>query len=127
MSTVPTKLKLQAGRDALELHYGEQHYVLSAEYLRVYSPSAEVRGHGGDGVLQYGKRSVAIKQIKAVGNYAVQIAFSDGHQTGLYSWDYLHELAHNQQSYWQQYLLQLHEAGKTRDADTATLRIIDAS
>ena len=88
---------------------------LSAEYLRVYSPSAEVRGHSPDqAVLQTDKENVAIQGIEPVGNYAVRLDFSDGHNTGLYTWDYLYELTTQQHEKWQDYLNRLHAAGKSR-------------
>ena len=90
-------------------------FQLSCEYLRVYSPSAEVQGHGpGQQVLQYGKEAVNIIGIEPVGNYAVVLRFSDGHDTGIYSWDLLYELGTNQQQYWQSYLDRLQEVGYQR-------------
>ena len=97
-------------------------FKLSAEFLRVFSPSAEVRGHGpGQEVLQTGKSSVGIAGIEPVGHYAVQISFDDGHDSGLYSWSYLRDLAEQQDRYWQSYLQQLEAAGKTREADIQVL------
>lgn len=91
-------------------------YRFSIEYLRVYSPSAEVRGHGpGQEVLQTGKREVTIKEIVPVGHYAIQISFSDGHETGIYSWDYLLDLGLHQDEYWSSYLNRLEAAGASRD------------
>lgn len=88
---------------------------LPYEYLRVYSPSAEVRGHGpGQEVLQIGKRDVDIRSLEPVGSYAVQPTFSDGHATGIYSWDYLYELGIEQEDNWATYLRRLAAAGKTR-------------
>lgn len=88
---------------------------LPYEYLRVYSPSAEVRGHGpGQEVLQVGKRDVDIRSLEPVGSYAVQPTFSDGHATGIYSWDYLYELGVEQEDNWATYLKRLESAGKTR-------------
>jgi DUF971 family protein len=89
--------------------------VLSCEFLRVYSPSAEVRGHGhGQEVLQIGKEDVNISAIHPVGNYAVKLVFTDGHDTGLYSWDYLYDLARNYESLWLEYLGKLSAAGHAR-------------
>jgi DUF971 family protein len=89
---------------------------LPYEYLRVYSPSAEVRGHGpGQEVLQTGKRAVEIRSMEAVGSYAVQPQFSDGHGTGIYSWDYLYELGENQSKNWDEYLAKLKAAGASRE------------
>ena len=99
----------------LELVYDKKHYLLSAEYLRVYSPSAEVRGHGqGQGVLQTNKENVGINQLEPVGNYALKIYFDDGHSSGLFTWDYLHELAIKQTQYWQDYLQRLQKANQQR-------------
>lgn len=90
-------------------------YEFPAEYLRVYSPSAEVRGHGGgEPLLILEKEDVSINRIDAVGNYAIRLYFSDGHQTGLYSWDVLRDLGENQAAYWQRYLQRLAEAGVER-------------
>ena len=95
---VPTEIKLHRKSATLELTYAEREpVVLSAEFLRVHSPSAEVRGHGrGQEVLQTGKRYVAIKHIESVGNYAIKLSFDDGHDSGIYSWDYLLELGENE-------------------------------
>jgi DUF971 family protein len=91
---------------------------LPYEFLRVYSPSAEVRGHGpGQETLQAGKREVTIAEVEAVGHYAIRPKFSDGHETGIYSWDYLYELGSRQQAMWDQYLKRLDAAGASRDAD----------
>lgn len=127
-STTPTELKLHKQSATLELIYDSgSNYTLSAEFLRVHSPSAEVRGHGkGQEVLQTGKRAVTIEKIEAIGNYAIKLDFNDGHNTGIYSWDYLFELASNQPSLWQDYLAKLQAAGATRDAlppDTQVINI----
>lgn len=88
---------------------------LSCEFLRVYSPSAEVKGHGpGQEVLQVGKEDVNIIGIEPVGNYAIKLIFSDGHDTGLYSWDYLYDLALHYESMWMDYLVRLEQAGHPR-------------
>ncbi len=117
---VPTDIRLQRSSGILTLVFDdEQQFALSAEYLRVYSPSAEVRGHGpGQAILQVGKTDVGMTQIEAVGNYAIRIHFDDGHNTGLYSWDLLYDLGSNQAEYWQQYLDALAQAGYTRDGGT---------
>ncbi len=105
---VPTDIKLLQKSRVLEITFADgSHFVLPCEYLRVYSPSAEVRGHGGEGVLVTGKELVNITGIDPVGNYAVKISFDDGHNTGLYSWSTLYDLGVNQQHYWQQYLERL--------------------
>ena len=104
-------------RDArtLELDYRDTKAVLSAELLRVFSPSAEVRGHSEqERVLQTGKRHVGIKEIEAVGNYAIRIVFDDGHDTGIYSWDFLKELYDRRDEYWRDYLTQMKQANASR-------------
>ncbi|MEJ2677387.1 MAG: DUF971 domain-containing protein, partial [Acidihalobacter sp.] len=102
----PTDIRLHQQSRILELAYENgRHFHLPCEYLRVYSPSAEVRGHGpGQEVLQTGKESVNITAIEPVGNYAVKLVFSDGHDTGIYDWNYLYELGENQTENWQAYL-----------------------
>ncbi|MGB1639796.1 MAG: gamma-butyrobetaine hydroxylase-like domain-containing protein [Pseudohongiellaceae bacterium] len=127
-SLIPTEIKLHRKSATLELTYAEREPVLlSAEFLRVHSPSAEVRGHGrGQEVLQTGKRYVAIKHIESVGNYAIKLSFDDGHDSGIYSWDYLLELGENEGSLWQDYLAKLQQAGQTREplpADTQVIQI----
>ncbi|XXQ69490.1 gamma-butyrobetaine hydroxylase-like domain-containing protein [Neisseriaceae bacterium B1] len=115
---IPQEIRLNPERNQLTLAYADREYTLSAEYLRVYSPSAEVRGHGvGQETLQTGKRFVAITDLEAVGNYALKITFSDGHDSGLYDWDYLHALAIKHDSNWQDYLNRLAQAGATREFD----------
>jgi DUF971 family protein len=111
----PTEIVLHQQSKSLELAYGEQHYNLPAEYLRVYSPSAEVRGHGvGQEVLQTNKEQVGINQLEPSGNYALKIYFDDGHDSGLFTWDYLYELAINHDEHWQDYLNRLEKAGYQR-------------
>jgi DUF971 family protein len=101
---------------------GGDSYRLSCEYLRVYSPSAEVRGHGaGQETLQTGKLKVAISEIKPVGNYALQLVFDDGHDTGIYAWDYLYHLCVDRENLWQDYLDQIAQAGANRDPDVQVL------
>ena len=113
----PTEIKLHQKSRILEIAFDDgKRFSLPCEYLRVFSPSAEVRGHGpGQEVLQVGKRDVEIKEIEPVGNYAVKLGFSDGHDTGLYSWEYLHELGEKQESSWKSYLARLEQAGASRD------------
>ena len=90
-------------------------FELSSEYLRIYSPSAEVKGHGpGQAVLQVGKENVAITEIEPVGNYAVRLHFDDGHNTGLYTWSYLYDLGSNLKTNWNNYLMALEQAGHRR-------------
>ena len=113
----PTEIKLHQQSRVLEIAFDDgKTYRLSCEYLRVYSPSAEVRGHGpGQEVLQEGKKNVGINAIEPVGNYAVKLVFSDGHDTGLYSWDYLYSLGENEPRLWQQYLEKLALEGLNRE------------
>jgi len=114
-SIIPSEITLHKQSRTLELGYGEQVFSLSAEYLRVFSPSAEVRGHGpGQEVLQTNKENVGINQIEPVGHYAIKIYYDDGHDSGLYSWDYLYDLATNQDDLWQDYLNRLQQAGHQR-------------
>ncbi len=121
----PDKILLHKKSRELELTYGDQAYRLDAEYLRVHSPSAEVRGHqGSGGVLPYGKRNVAIDTIEAAGNYALKIIFNDGHDSGIYTWDYLHDLCVNKEAHWQKYLDDLDQQGKSRDPDTQVVRLM---
>ncbi|WP_372864546.1 gamma-butyrobetaine hydroxylase-like domain-containing protein [Spongiibacter sp.] len=123
----PQHIKLHRKSRELELIYsdGAQHR-LSCEFLRVYSPSAEVRGHGrGQEVLQTGKKFVDINDIIPVGNYALQLVFSDGHNSGIYSWGYLRELGEQREALWQDYLQQLHEAGASRDPDEQVVTLFD--
>ncbi len=112
----PTAIKLHQASKLLEIHFdNDTECMLSCELLRVYSPSAEVRGHGaGQEVLQIGKEEVNIQAIEPVGNYAVKLVFSDGHDTGLYSWDYLYYLAENYQALWLEYIGKLDAAGHPR-------------
>lgn len=109
----PTDIRLHQASRKLEIVFDDgAHFHLSCEFLRVYSPSAEVRGHGaGQEVLQVGKEDVNIVNIEPVGQYAVKLSFSDGHSTGLYSWDYLYDLGARQAELWQTYLARLAAAG----------------
>lgn len=115
-ASVPTEIRLHRKSRVLELTYGDgRGFRLPFEFLRVYSPSAEVRGHGpGQEVLQTGKREVDITALEPVGSYAVQPVFSDGHSTGIYSWDYLYELGANQERLWAEYLGRIEAAGASR-------------
>lgn len=112
----PTEIKLHQKSRVLEVIFDDgSQFKLPCEYLRVYSPSAEVRGHGpGQEVLQIGKENVNITQIEPVGTYAVCLHFDDGHNTGIYSWEYLHDLGASQEANWQRYLDRLAAAGHQR-------------
>ena len=112
----PTEIKLHQKSRVMEIAFDDgRTFRLPYEYLRVFSPSAEVRGHGpGQEVLQIGKRDVEVSSLEPVGSYAVQPTFSDGHATGIYSWDYLYELGVEQDDNWATYLRRLESAGKSR-------------
>jgi DUF971 family protein len=114
----PTNLVLHQLSRILEVSFEDgATWRLPCEYLRVYSPSAEVRGHGpGQGTLQTGKEEVNIDDIEPVGNYAVRLVFDDGHNSGLYTWDYLYLLGKQYDHNWKEYLAALSEAGHTRKA-----------
>jgi DUF971 family protein len=113
---VPTGIILHQRSRILEISFADgKAFRLPYEFLRVYSPSAEVRGHGpGQEVLQTGKQSVDIRSVEPVGSYAVQPTFSDGHATGIYSWEYLYHLGEHQEKMWKEYLAKLQAAGGTR-------------
>ena len=113
----PVEIKLHQQSRAMELTYSDgKVFRLPFEFLRVYSPSAEVRGHGpGQEVLQAGKKDVGILALEPVGSYAVQPTFSDGHSTGIYSWEYLYHLGENQGPMWKEYLAKLEAAGASRE------------
>ncbi len=113
---LPTAITLHQKSRVMEIAFDDgRKYSLPFEYLRVYSPSAEVRGHGpGQEVLQVGKRDVDIRALEPVGSYAVQPVFSDGHDTGIYAWDYLYELGESQDAKWKAYLARLEKAGASR-------------
>ena len=117
----PTEIKLHQKSRVLEITYADgRTFSLPCELLRVYSPSAEVRGHGpGQEVLQVGKKDVTIARIEPVGTYAVQLFFSDGHDTGIYSWDLLYDFGLRQDEMWKNYVQRLAEAGAHRDSPTA--------
>ncbi|SAK83551.1 hypothetical protein AWB75_05415 [Caballeronia catudaia] len=117
---IPTGVVVHSKSRVLELQYGDTSYRVPFELLRVYSPSAEVQGHGpGQETLQTGKRDVTIIGIDPVGHYALQLNFSDGHNTGIYSWDILHDLATRQEALWGEYLAKLEAAGVDRDTPMA--------
>ena len=112
----PTDITLHQKSRVMEIIFADgRTFRLPYEFLRVYSPSAEVRGHGpGQEVLQVGKRNVEIRALEPVGSYAVQPQFSDGHSTGIYSWEYLYELGENQEKLWAEYLAKLSASGASR-------------
>ena len=111
----PSRITYHRQSRELELDFGGEPCRIPAELLRVYSPSAEVRGHGpGERKLQTGKKYVAITEIEAVGNYAIRLTFDDGHDSGLYAWDFLHELGTQADRYWRDYLKELKQANASR-------------
>jgi DUF971 family protein len=113
---VPTDIRLRTTSRVLEVSFDDgARFALGFEYLRVFSPSAEVKGHGGgEGILQTGKEAVGITAVEPVGNYAIRLVFDDGHSTGLYSWSLLHELGRNQAANWARYLERCAAAGVAR-------------
>ena len=112
---IPVEINLHQQSAYLTLKYDDQSFDLAAEYLRVYSPSAEVMGHGpGQEKLQVGKENVSIQNVVPVGNYAIQILYDDGHDTGIYSWEYLYELCKDYKKNWHDYLDRLNKSGYAR-------------
>lgn len=113
----PTEIKLHKQSKLMEIAFGDgTRFSLPFEYLRVFSPSAEVRGHGpGQETLQVGKKYVDITHVEPVGHYAVSLIFDDKHDSGIYSWDYLYDLGKHQDVYWQEYLRRLEAAGASRE------------
>jgi DUF971 family protein len=118
-SKLPASLTVHVKSRMLEIGYHDgQEFHIPFELMRVYSPSAEVMGHGpGQEVLQVGKRQVTVEELEPVGHYAVKPKFSDGHESGLFSWDYLYWLGQNQDKLWNDYLDRLVQAGASRDPD----------
>jgi DUF971 family protein len=114
---LPTEIKLHQVSRKLEIAFNDgTRFELPYEFLRVYSPSAEVRGHGpGQEVLQVGKKNIEVKNVEPVGSYALALTFSDGHNTGIYSWDYLYELGEHRAQLWDQYLSRMTAAGASRE------------
>jgi DUF971 family protein len=119
---IPSEIKLHKQSRRLELIYADgESYPLDFEFLRVYTPSAEARGHGpGQETLQTGKRDVDIERVEPVGTYALRLVFSDGHDSGLYSWDLLYNLGKHHDELWQEYLAQIEKQGLSRDIDTSS-------
>ncbi len=123
--SVPERIKVNKARNTISLNYiNDEAYDLSAEYLRVYSPSAEVRGHSSDQqVLQIGKSDVLITDLSKSGNYALRIHFDDGHDSGIYTWDYLYDLAINRRQNWAKYIDKLEREGQSRDPGVQIVKI----
>ena len=122
---VPERIKVNKARNTISLNYiNDEAYDLSAEYLRVFSPSAEVRGHSSDQqVLQIGKSDVLITDLSKSGNYALRIHFDDGHDSGIYTWDYLYDLAINRRQNWAKYIDKLEREGQSRDPGVQIVKI----
>jgi len=113
---LPQNIIVHQQSKVLELAYENKTYELPFEFLRVWSPSAEVRGHGpGQETLQTGKREVLINTVEQIGHYAIKPVFSDGHDSGIFSWDYLYDMCINQEEMWQDYLDRVEQAGASRD------------
>lgn len=114
---IPTEITLHQKSGTLEVAFDNgEHFSLPFEFLRVYSPSAEVRGHGpGQEVLQVGKKNVSLTEVLPVGSYAVKLVFDDGHDSGLYTWDYLHEIGQQQDAMWKDYLERMAAEGESRE------------
>jgi len=127
MSQAPTDIKFRKQSQQLELSYASgDRFSLSSEFLRVHSPSAEVRGHGaGQETLQTGKLKVNITELIPVGNYALQLVFSDGHDSGIFSWTYLRELCDQQDELWKAYLQKLDENKASRDPDEQVVKFFN--
>jgi DUF971 family protein len=122
----PIRIKICKKEGTLSLEYSNgDHFILTGEYLRVHSPSAEVRGHGeGQKILQHGKELIKICNAEPAGNYALKLTFSDSHDSGIYTWGYLYDLASNHAKYWQVYLAALHDAGKGREPNVRIVQLM---
>ncbi|MBX9913110.1 MAG: DUF971 domain-containing protein [Pseudomonadaceae bacterium] len=121
---IPTAIELHKASKTLSLKYANgDSYQLPAEFLRVHSPSAEVQGHGKP-ILQTGKLGVGLTRIEPAGQYALKLCFDDGHDSGLFTWDYLDGLGQRQTELWQEYLAALHAAGKTRDPNESVVKLL---
>ena len=124
MSRLPTAINLRKASKTLSLTYGpDETYDLPAEFLRVHSPSAEVQGHGKP-ILQFGKLNVGLSGLEPAGQYALKLTFDDGHDSGLFTWDYLYELGRRHDALWADYLAELKAAGKTRDPDESIVKLM---
>jgi DUF971 family protein len=121
----PSQIQLHKKSKTLEITFGHHSYTLPAEFLRVHSPSAEVRGHGpGQEILVEGKVDVGIEDLQLSGNYGVQIIFDDGHDSGIFSWTYLKELGENHETLWKTYLDKLKDAGRSRDPHVTVVQFL---
>ncbi|WP_024691551.1 gamma-butyrobetaine hydroxylase-like domain-containing protein [Pseudomonas tremae] len=121
---LPTAIQLHKASKTLTLKYASgEEYHLPAEFLRVHSPSAEVQGHGRP-ILQFGKLGVGLTKVEPAGQYALKLTFDDGHDSGLFTWDYLYELGRRQQSLWEDYIQELQKAGKSRDPSEHVVKLM---
>ncbi|WKV84395.1 DUF971 domain-containing protein [Pseudomonas sp. B24_DOA] len=124
MTSIPTDIKLHKASKTLTLTYASgEEYTLPAEFLRVHSPSAEVQGHGKP-ILQFGKLNVGLSKLEPAGNYALKLTFDDGHDSGLFTWEYLYELGKRQNELWDDYLAELRAAGKSRDPNESFVKLM---
>ena len=124
MTQLPTDIKLHKASKTLTLKYASgEEYTLPAEFLRVHSPSAEVQGHGKP-ILQFGKIGVGLSKVEPAGQYALKLTFDDGHDSGLFTWDYLYQLAQRQDALWEDYLGELKAAGKSRDPSESVVKLM---
>lgn len=124
MTKLPTAINLHKASKTLSLTYAPgEVYHLPAEFLRVHSPSAEVQGHGKP-ILQFGKLGVGLSKIEPAGQYALKLTFDDGHDSGLFTWDYLYQLSIRQEQLWADYLDELQKAGKTRDPALSVVKLM---
>ena len=124
MAKFPTAVNLHKTSNTLGLTYGpDEVYQLPAELLRTHSPSAEVQGHGKP-ILQFGKLNVRLIKLEPAGQYALKLTFDDGHDSGLFTWDYLYQLAVRQEALWADYFAELKAAGKTRDPSQSVVRLM---
>lgn len=124
MTQLPTDIKLHKASKTLSLKYASgEEFHLPAEFLRVHSPSAEVQGHGKP-ILQFGKIGVGISKVEPAGQYALKLTFDDGHDSGLFTWEYLYQLGARQEDLWNDYLAELKAAGKTRDPNQSIVKLM---
>jgi phosphoribosylformimino-5-aminoimidazole carboxamide ribotide isomerase len=124
MTKMPSAIQLHKASKTLTLKYGPgEEYNLPAEFLRVHSPSAEVQGHGKP-ILQFGKLGVGLSKVEPAGQYALKLTFDDGHDSGLFTWEYLYQLAQRQESLWEDYLVELKNAGKSRDPSEQVIKLM---
>lgn len=121
---IPTDIKLHKASKTLTLTYASgEEFTLPAEFLRVHSPSADVQGHGKP-ILQFGKLNVGLSMLEPAGNYALKLTFDDGHDSGLFTWEYLYELGKRQNELWDDYLAELRAAGKSRDPNESFVKLM---